>query len=33
MAVLIAQCFYKLEETEQKNVFKYSVSGEAGSMG
>ena len=33
MGLPMSQRFYKLEETEQKKVFKYSVSGDAGSMG
>ncbi len=33
MVIKKAQCFYKLDDTEQKNVFKYSLSGEAGSIG
>ncbi len=33
MLIKLAQCFYRLAETEQKKVFKYSLSGDAGSMG
>ena len=33
MVIKMAQCFYKLVDTEQKKVFKYSLSGEAVSMG